>query len=100
MKIVVVVHDKGELRKIENMLQSMTTLSDGKGNVCGEGRYEVVGTAGDGKAGYELIRRECPDLDIADIDLSEMSGLEMLEKIRDDLRDSLQDDHLCGNQSG
>lgn len=99
MKIVVVVHDKGELRKIENMLQSMTTSSDGKGNVCGEGCYEVVGTAGDGKAGYELIRRECPDLVIADIDLPEMSGLEMLEKISDESQDSSQDEHFCGNQS-
>ncbi len=98
MKIVVVIRDRTELEKIENMLQSMTLSPDIKGGK--EECFEVIGSAVDGKRGYEMIRRECPDLVIADIDLPEMSGLEMLEKIRDELQDSLQDGYLCRNQSG
>ena len=42
----------------------------------------MSGIAGGGKTGYEMIRRECPDLVIADIELAEISGLDMLEKLR------------------
>ena len=60
----------------------MEALSGGKQS-SGEGCcWKVSGIAGGGKTGYEMIRRECPDLVIADIELAEISGLDMLEKLR------------------
>lgn len=44
--------------------------------------YSPPGTASDGKAGYELILRERPDLVIMDIDLPKLSGLSMLKRLR------------------
>lgn len=44
--------------------------------------YEVVGTAADGEAGYDLIRRSVPDLVIMDIRMPKMDGLDMMEKLR------------------
>ena len=44
--------------------------------------YELVGKAGDGKAGYELIRRMEPDLVILDIQMPKMDGLSMLRMLR------------------
>lgn len=82
MKILAVLRDKNEAVEIEKMLRHMEALSGGKQS-SGEGCcWKVTGIAGDGKTGYEMIRRECPDLVIADIELAEMSGLDMLEKLR------------------
>lgn len=44
--------------------------------------YEVVGTAKDGREGYDLIKKERPDLVILDIQMPGMNGLQMLEKLR------------------
>lgn len=44
--------------------------------------YELAGAASNGREGYELISRECPDLVIMDIRLTKMSGLSMLKKLR------------------
>ena len=40
--------------------------------------YELVGKAGDGKAGYDLIRRMEPDLVILDIQMPKMDGLSII----------------------
>ena len=82
MKILAVLCDKDEAVEIEKMLRHMEALSGGKQS-SGEGCcWKVSGIAGGGKTGYEMIRRECPDLVIADIELAEISGLDMLEKLR------------------
>ncbi|PTY01482.1 hypothetical protein DB346_12070 [Verrucomicrobia bacterium LW23] len=44
----------------------------------------VVFTAGDGRAGLELARREHPDIILSDIGLPVMDGLEMARRIRAD----------------
>lgn len=46
--------------------------------------YELAGTAADGAEGYELIRDTHPDLIIVDIQMPRMSGLKMLEKLRNE----------------
>lgn len=81
MKILVVVREKAEADNIERMLQRIVPISEADEKKC-EGCCKVVGAAGDGKTGYEMIRGECPDLVIADVELPEMGGLEMPEKIR------------------
>ena len=48
-----------------------------------EGKFEAAGEAEDGTAGLELIKREKPDIVITDIRMPDMSGLEMLEKVRE-----------------
>lgn len=86
MDILVVVREKAEIGKIEKMLQRIVPISEEDVNGC-DGCCKVVGTAGDGKTGYEMIRRKRPDLVIADIELPEMDGLELLEKIRGESSD-------------
>ena len=81
MKILVVVREKAEADNIERMLQRIVPISEANEKEC-EGCCKVVGAAGDGKTGYEMIREECPDLVIADVELPEIGGLEMLEKLR------------------
>lgn len=46
--------------------------------------YKVIGTAADGEAGYELIKRTKPDLVIMDIRMPKMDGLTMLGKLREE----------------
>jgi DNA-binding response OmpR family regulator len=44
-------------------------------------RYEVI-YAGNGSVGWELFGSECPDLILLDINMPEMNGFELAEKIR------------------
>ncbi|HEY8302801.1 MAG TPA: response regulator [Jatrophihabitans sp.] len=46
------------------------------------GQFRVVGEAGDGRAGVELVRRERPDLAVLDLAMPVMDGLEALTHIR------------------
>ncbi len=41
----------------------------------------VVGEAGDGREGYDLIRRLKPDIVITDVDMPVLDGIEMLRKL-------------------
>jgi two-component system response regulator YesN len=42
---------------------------------------EIVGTAGDGKTGFELVEKEQPDLIISDIRMPFMNGVELIKKL-------------------
>ncbi len=68
---IVIVEDEALIR--EGLARTVGKLSP---------RYEVVGTAADGEAGYELIRRMRPDLVIMDIRMPKMDGLDMMGKLR------------------
>lgn len=46
-------------------------------------RIAVVFDAGDGEAGLELIHRHAPDVILLDIQMPRMSGLHVLERLRD-----------------
>lgn len=45
--------------------------------------YEVI-TAEDGKEGYDLAVSEMPDMIISDFQMPNMTGIEMVEKLRQD----------------
>ena len=87
MKILVVAREKTEAGEIKKMLQRIVPISEMEQNDCDGCCCKIVGTAGDGQTGCEMVRRECPDLLIADVELPVVDGLEMLEKIRGDHRD-------------
>ncbi|MFQ5631703.1 MAG: sigma-54-dependent transcriptional regulator, partial [bacterium] len=44
--------------------------------------YKIL-TASNGKEGWEILQKEAPDITILDIQMSEMSGLEVLKKINE-----------------
>jgi two-component system response regulator (stage 0 sporulation protein F) len=48
--------------------------------------YEVI-TAGDSTAGYELFKKENPDLITIDLKMPNMKGMELLDKIRRENKD-------------
>jgi signal transduction histidine kinase len=68
---VVVIDDTPDLRLL---LRMVLELSD---------RYTVVGEAGDGAAGIEIVRVWQPDLVLLDLAMPVMDGLEALPGIRD-----------------
>ena len=70
MKIIIVEDEKS----IRNGLVKMLPKLDPE--------YEVLGSAKDGSEGYQRILAEQPDLVIMDIEMPEMDGLTMLEKLR------------------
>ena len=45
--------------------------------------YEVIGEAGNGQEGLELIRSMQPDLSLVDITMPIMDGIEMITAARD-----------------
>ena len=49
--------------------------------------FEVVGTAVNGQDAYELIRKKSPDLVLTDISMPLMNGVELAEKIREEIPD-------------
>lgn len=68
---VVVVEDEDRIR--EGILSLLEMMESG---------FEPAGDAENGKAGLELIKRIQPDIVITDIRMPDMSGLEMLERMR------------------
>lgn len=68
---VVIVEDEIRIREgIEGLLEMMG------------GDYEFAGSAENGRTGLELIQKEQPDIVITDIRMPDMSGLEMLEEMK------------------
>lgn len=72
MKIAV-VEDESSIR---NGLAKMISRLDPE--------YELVGTAANGIEGLHLVKKTDPDLVIMDIQMPEMNGLDMLERLRKD----------------
>ena len=68
---VLVVDDTADLRAVITLLLDM------------DGRFEVVGEAGDGIEGVELAGRLQPDVVLLDRSMPRLSGLEALPKILD-----------------
>lgn len=68
------------------MVEDETVIRDGMANILKkiDPEYKVIGTAADGEAGYELIKRTKPDLVIMDIRMPKMDGLTMLGKLREE----------------
>lgn len=48
---------------------------------------QVAGTAGDGREGMEVIRRERPDIIISDISMPELDGLKMIAGLKSEFPD-------------
>ena len=71
MKIIIVEDEKSIRSGLARMLSKL------------DPEYEVAGAAKDGQEGYQLISGENPDLVIMDIEMPEMDGLTMLEKLRE-----------------
>lgn len=68
------------------VVEDETVIREGMANILQklDPEYKVIGTAEDGEAGYELIKREHPDLVIMDIRMPKMDGLTMLGRLRED----------------
>ena len=66
----VVVDDTADLREL--MRLALT-----------RGGFEVVGEAGDGRAGIETVREQRPDLVLLDLSMPVMDGLNSTKHIRD-----------------
>lgn len=67
------------------IVEDEAPIREGIARIMGKisAEYELVGTASDGEAGYELICRTEPDLVIMDIRMPKMDGLEMMKKLRE-----------------
>lgn len=70
MKIIIVEDEKSIRNGLVKMLPKLNP------------EYEVIGSAKDGVEGYQRIKAEMPELVIMDIEMPEMDGLTMLEKLR------------------
>jgi len=74
IRVIVIDDDHDILDMVTIFLQSMG---------C-----DVVGTACDGQAGYDVFKAQQPDLTLLDIKMPVMNGLETLKKIHHDQEDS------------
>ena len=61
------------------IMQGLSVLID-----WGELGFEIVKMAGNGGEAYEYLKKECVDLIIADISMPVMTGIELLERIREE----------------
>lgn len=66
---VVIIDDTADLRELLRL-------------ALGRGGYDVVGEAGDGRRGIEVVREQRPDLVLLDLSMPVMDGLEALPSIR------------------
>lgn len=69
MRVIVVEDDEGSLNGLIRLLESI------------DPSIKVVGKAGNGKEGLELIEKRIPDVVITDIKMPVMDGLEMIRNL-------------------
>ena len=69
MRVIVVEDDEGSLNGLVRLLESI------------DPSIKVVGKAGNGKEGLELIEKRIPDVVITDIKMPVMDGLEMIRNL-------------------
>lgn len=72
MTRIIIAEDQGLLR---GALASLLRLEDG---------IEIVGEAGDGRDAWDLVRREKPDVLVTDIEMPNMTGLDLVGAIQRD----------------
>ncbi|MBS6646274.1 MAG: response regulator [Clostridiaceae bacterium] len=67
------------------VVEDAKPIREGLGNILSriDEKYQVVGKAADGMEGLKLIEELRPDLVIMDIQMPDMDGLTMLEKVRE-----------------
>jgi DNA-binding NarL/FixJ family response regulator len=68
---VVIVEDDADLRGLVETLAEL------------DGRFEVVGSAGDGEAGLEAVSSTQPDAVILDLELPKIDGIQLIGLIRE-----------------
>ncbi|MFC3909610.1 response regulator [Legionella dresdenensis] len=74
---ILVIDDFATMRKIvTTMLQKL--------------QYKNISEADSGKSGWEMLQKDSFDLVISDCNMPEMTGIELLKKIREDSRLSKQ----------
>src|SRR5699024_9864993 len=71
MRIAAVLNSVQDREEISGILQKINS------------EYEVVGTASDGAAGYEMVCAVHPELVITEAEMAGMDGFSMLRKLRD-----------------
>lgn len=71
MRIAAVLNGMPDREEISRMLKKINP------------EYEIVGTASDGAAGYEMVCAVHPELVITDTEMAGMDGFAMLRKLRD-----------------
>lgn len=74
MRIVVADSNRLDREAVVNIVRS----------ICGKSKYEIVGTASNGREGFEKIVSLRPDLLIVDIQLTGMNGLSLIKKVREE----------------
>lgn len=74
MKRVVIVEDQTAIREMLVEILRADPL------------FQIVGQAGDGKAGYDIIMEQRPDILIVDARLPVLNGLELLRRVTKQLR--------------
>lgn len=50
--------------------------------LTGTDQFEVIGEAGDGPSGLEIIRELAPELVVLDLELPRLNGLDVIERVR------------------
>lgn len=50
--------------------------------IAADARFKLVGEAGDGKKGLQLVQEKRPDVAVLDVNLPEMSGLDVARKLQ------------------
>ena len=54
--------------------------------IQGDGRYEVIGEAGNANQGLKLAKKLKPDLSLVDISLPDISGFDLIRDIKNILQ--------------
>ena len=80
MRIVIVEDEPKSREGLVSVIQRFT-------------KYEIAGIGENGEEGFELVKKNHPDLVISDIKMPVLDGLGMLQKIKDEQILNMQDGH-------